>query len=698
MANIFGDDNFDDIYGGAGKRIGAILARQDKTRGQNRDRELIANALVAVLGSKKSAMQEETNDTISQLKDQYSLILKGVENDYKNARNNQLRTDLVSFNGPDRDSFINNKVARNYENSDLQNHLGGLSWDQLKQSKDPYVREKLNAWKAGETESIINYYTEAQKNPYIAEPLHKIQQLHMDELVAKVNEIKDDPTKKSLFYGAINKIFPGFGADKQAELKLAVQEAEAKTANLNTRRETANKALVDLVNNKLNAKQRKNTKGESFYISNIFDAEDFKNIDLYKKGFAENFEPLFKEDTFSLPIINEQLNVNTESLRSVQPFKNIDKMVVLENTDGDWVVDENAEPLNVLADAVSKQMAMEKKIGDSAGLVRTEEELREAAMQTLVKEGNLAVQEGFWGSTFYFRKPMDLNRHVAYKYNISEDELSNSSNALETEYSNAVTDQERKSDKPVLNQLVDEEISKQIRLVKDQLDKTTDAEVQEDLNIELDRLTSILKQGNPKLRDQEIIKMMINPPENLKGVTAVRIVGNRMEKMTPLGSYSDAQIKEMITKFTDAYGESEELNAVLSGLNKKDVETPTVATQDVYEKFSPMQRNQYDALSKQLVTVDEELKDTENLSQRDLLVLTRRKTVTENAIRKLIESPGLAGIPLRDREEKKITDDLNAIKNQLKFRRSVLSPAEIKELEEKQIDLEEQLQSLTITG
>jgi len=154
----------------------------------------------------------------------------------------------------------------------------------------------------------------------------------------------------------------------------------------------------------------------------------------------------------------------------------------------------------------------------------------------------------------------------------------------------------------------------------------------------------------------------------------------------------------MITKFTDLHGESEELNTILSGLNKKDVETPTVATQDVYEKFSPMQRDQYDALSKQLVKVDEELKDTENLSERDLLVLTRRKTVTENPIRKLIESPGLAGIPLRDREEKKITDDLNAIKNQLKFRRSVLSPAEIKELEEKQIDLEAQLQALTITG
>lgn len=53
MANIFGDDNFDDIYGGAGRRIGALLARQDKRSNKDRDRALLYNFILAGFGAKK---------------------------------------------------------------------------------------------------------------------------------------------------------------------------------------------------------------------------------------------------------------------------------------------------------------------------------------------------------------------------------------------------------------------------------------------------------------------------------------------------------------------------------------------------------------------------------------------------------------------------------------------------------------------
>ena len=122
--------------------------------------------------------------------------------------------------------------------------------------------------------------------------------------------------------------------------------------------------------------------------------------------------------------------------------------------------------------------------------------------------------------------------------------------------------------------------------------------------------------------------------------------------------------------------------------------TPTVATPDIYDQFTNMQRGQYNNATRQLNEVKEQLKDTTNLSINELNSLNRNKDKLENRLRNLIENPGLG---LVNREEKRLKEELNGIKRQLRFNKNFLKPSEITELEDQQKNIERQLQEFTPT-
>jgi len=132
-------------------------------------------------------------------------------------------------------------------------------------------------------------------------------------------------------------------------------------------------------------------------------------------------------------------------------------------------------------------------------------------------------------------------------------------------------------------------------------------------------------------------------------------------------------------------------------LEESPVMTPTVATPDIYDQFTNMQRGQYDNATRQLNEVEEQLKDTTNLSTNELNSLTRKKDQLENRLRDLIENPGPV-IVVVNREEKRLKEELNGIKRQLRFNKNFLKPSEITELEDQQKNIERQLQEFTTTG
>lgn len=570
MANIFGDDNFDDIYGGAGKRIGAILARQDKSRSKDIDRALLYNFILAGFGAKKSAMQEERDSTIDELKTNSSLILEGVKGTYNNERNTQLRKDLAQLSGPDRDTFINNKITSRYQNSDLQRQLNNLSLEELNQkmSRNPDLRNVYNDWFNNEKTKVLSYYDEAKNNPYVTETLSTLQQPYLNKLIAQVNEIENDPTKTSLFYAAINKMFPGFGADKQIKLATEVKKYDDMITAQEAKRTSANKKLLDAVTMAVSQPKTKTSGGE-FIIepTYLISKEDLNKIDSFRKHSLDQLETttLYKNNKYNIPTMGTNFNINTNNKITKEIFSNIKDIQVLEmDESGKLIVNENANPLNAISSAVGDLMVHENALARGEERLANIENLHERAIQQLVEDGHFVSFDSWkpFDETIYFIKPAALG----YEVPLTDNTKDSVSNSVKTNIEANKQKQDRKQPRNNMNDVLDNYLSNEMENIKTRLDATTNEDERSDLNVELDRLTSVVKNTNPKLRNKELIKLIISPPDNLKGMV---IVNDNNQKLPKLGEATNQEIIKMIGGFKSQFGQDEELNNILETLERK---------------------------------------------------------------------------------------------------------------------------------
>ena len=116
-----------------------------------------------------------------------------------------------------------------------------------------------------------------------------------------------------------------------------------------------------------------------------------------------------------------------------------------------------------------------------------------------------------------------------------------------------------------------------------------------------------------------------------------------------------------------------------------------VPTQDEINELADMPKAMVTSSLKQLEKVNVELENTDNLTSKELNILTRKKLNLQNAISKNL---GRTPVSLRNLNEKKLTDKLNGLKTKQRFQLQNMTLEEQKKLNEEINDIEQQLQQL----
>ena len=680
MAN----DLFSKVYGTAGAQVGALLARNKKVS----FKDLRPTLLLGIINEASANKNKDVDDSIEELKAQMGLRSEKVKSEYNNERNTLNRKEYYQYKNPiNRDNFLNEKIKTRYESSSLKESLGGLSYDELLKSKDPNIKTAFSGFKKEEQKMLVDYYDALEKDPYVSMPIQDIQQLQLDHAVSLANQIKDDPTKTSLFYSAIDKIFPGLNANNKTKLKLAVEETQSKLNEINSARDAVQKELTAMYSTKPTA--TKDTEGNVIYRPFAVDQEVFNDANKMSKDISKNFAS-FLTDEFSIPVVDNQNNKLTEQVTS--PFKDIKNVEVeIYNPETKtYEVNKNLSAQSEISSAIANIVAMEKQVDKIAGVVppRQDSELYNDAMQTLVTNGNIVIK----GSGYFdgakrtvFQKPTDLMSIYSTTDEIPPI-MQNYINALQTDMNVAENQKDEKAPKVEVDKFVTELTTKRIDEITNDLENEQDPERIEDLNNERDRLTDTLKGTNQKLVDQTRLRFLIAPPKEDIG-KVVYVQGQKFK----LGEMPKENQIAAVNAFTALYGESDVLNTLISMEDEEDTKTitPITASKEVLDKFTPNQLQQYNSKNEELKQIEIDLQDTRNLSKQDIVLLNVKKDRIENSIRKLIEGPliSFAGLTPEERERKAIEQDLKVVNNQLQDS-DRFSPNELEDLKERQKELE----------
>ena len=119
-----------------------------------------------------------------------------------------------------------------------------------------------------------------------------------------------------------------------------------------------------------------------------------------------------------------------------------------------------------------------------------------------------------------------------------------------------------------------------------------------------------------------------------------------------------------------------------------------VPTQDEINELADMPKAMVTSSLKQLEKVNIELENTDNLTSKELNILTRKKLNLQNAISKNLGRTPASLPSLRNLNEKKLTDKLNGLKTKQRFQLQNMTLEEQKKLNEEINDIEQQLQQL----
>jgi hypothetical protein len=678
------DDLFSKVYGTSGAQVGALLARNKKVS----FKDLRPALLLGVINEASANKNKDVDDSIEELKAQMGLRSEKVISQYNNERNTLNRKEYYQYKNPiNRDNFLNEKIKTRYESSSLKESLGGLSYDELLKSKDPNIRNAFAGFKKEEQKMLVDYYDALEKDPYVSMPIQDIQQLQLDHAVALANQIKDDPTKTSLFYSAIDKIFPGLNANNKTKLKLAVEETQSKLNEINTARDTVQKELTAMYSTKPIA--TKDTEGNLIYRPFAVDQEVFNDANNIRKDIIKNFES-FANDEFNIRVLDPQNNELTKQITT--PFKNFKnaEVEVYNPETKTYEVNKNLSVQAEVSSAIANIVAMEKQVDKIAGIVppRQDNELYNDAIQTLVNNGNIVIKGSGYldgAKRTVFQKPNDL-MEIYSTTNEIPPVMQNYINALHTDMNVAENQKDEKAPKVEVDAFVTNLTTKRIDEITNDLENEQDPERIEDLNNERDRLTDTLKGTNQKLVDQTRLRFLIAPPKEDIG-KVVYVQGQKFK----LGEMPKENQIAAVNAFTALYGESDVLNTLISMEDEEDTKTitPITASKEVLDKFTPNQLQQYNSKNEELKQIEIDLQDTRNLSKQDIVLLNVKKDRIENSIRKLIEGPliSFAGLTPEEKERKALEQDLRVVNNQLQDS-DRFSPNELEDLKERQKELE----------
>jgi len=600
--------------------------------------------------------------------EEYDLIIKDYEERYN--QNNTLRNEINKFNSIDRENFLNKKVMENYNTSNLRRTLG-KSYEDLE--AHPVLRKQLFDWQEEEKKELIDYYTKIQEDPFVTKSFASLSKPVLDELQAKLYELKNDPTNTSLFLKGINKIFPNmFGtAAKQAQLAGAVTEAEGKRKD--------QEKFSNSVNTKIQEYYSNNQ--DKIFEDNVGYIVSYDNVSKNLENTKKDLYPKLSE------IGNKMYSLASIDGKTIQddrrPFRKVNEIEILKYdvNKNQYVLDKNANPQDVAATMISKLALMYKAEDDAliADKIKSPadaysmSDLYNLAIDDLVNTGHLGKRAGRTGK-IYLKRPVS---YAGFQNRMIPEELFNVVNSLETD-----EDIYKRNQKTIdYNNMINTELDNQIIRLTQQRETIEDIEQKENINNQLDILTSAKAGDNIKLRDEILLQKIENPSEDDMG-KAIEIGGN----VLILGQVDENTKNIFRNEFKKNYGSSVNVPTVSQEkeIGEEEIDTFVLPTQEQIDELAAQPK----ALVRQAITryneINEKLKDTENLSQVQIDALDIQKKRIEDTINdNLGRIPyDFSGVPnVYERQQ------LRGIERLLKNPER-LSPARIKELEKEKKELE----------
>ena len=651
-----------------GQLAGAILARRKQTTSDEKKKAIGATILLETLNAFKNREKQNLVEETNNFKQEADLILKDYEERYN--QNNNTRNEINLFNSVNRENFLNKKIIDNYNTSDFRRTIG-KSYDEME--ANPALREQLFEWGNKEKERLIEYYNKVQEDPFVTHTFSSLSKPVLDELNAKIDSLEDDPTKRSVLLKGLNKIFPNmFGtAEKQAQLANAVTKAE----NKRIEQEKFSKSINDKLKNHYSDNQ--NLEFQNNVVSIVSYDSVSKNLEKTKKDLY--------------PVINEIGN-KMYSLKSIdgktiqedrKPFRKVKEIEVLkyDANKNQYVLDRNANPQDVATTMISKLALMYKAEDDALiadGIKSPQDaysmsDLYNLAIDELANTGHLGKRTGRTGK-IYLKRPISYSQ---FQNRMIPEELFNVVNSLETE-----EDIYKRNQKTIdYNNMINTELDNQIIRLTQQRETIEDIEQKENINNQLDILTSAKAGDNIKLRDKILLQKIENPSEDDMG-KAIQIGGN----VLILGQVDEDTKNIFRNKFIENYGSSVDVPTVSQEkeIGEEEINTFVLPTQEQIDELAAQPK----ALVRQAITkyneINERLKDTENLSQVQIDSLNMQKKKIEDTINNnLGRIPyDFSGVP-NVYEKQQLRGIERLLKNPER-----LSPARIKELEKEKEELE----------
>tara|TARA_R100001129_G_scaffold186490_1_gene178437 strand:+ start:3864 stop:5678 length:1815 start_codon:yes stop_codon:yes gene_type:complete len=390
-------DEFEKFGGGQfGQVAGALLARkgtQDRRQFQNALKASIAlNIFAGLKNNQKQQYLKEEED----IKEEYERLTKGNKEIWELGQTDREALRKYEKGGLERQEYLRNYAVQKYNSSDpaiaSQVFVDGNGLATSKRNMGQYILPIIKQYELAEAERMENL----KVNPtYTAKTFDEFNEDTLNEMQIKLEALENDPTKRSLFKKALNKIF-GYGAAEIAEYDTAIKRAVAQRKERNKYIDFADdyiKAKVSGSNIDLNNSIAVNVNA----IAQALDNPNYK-IDLKEHNrYAGTIGNYLEKDKFASLELDTYRgnNLVNEDVADILTSSNLSldgKLKVIDtqgnprpNTSASAVISNDAAKLVGYFKFLQKEANEEGLLKENQ--IKTDQELAAEALRFLAKDG-----------------------------------------------------------------------------------------------------------------------------------------------------------------------------------------------------------------------------------------------------------------------------------------------------------------------
>ena len=218
--SIFDDSRF-------GQVAGSLLARRRKVDSRDRNEALLLSALLSGFTSRQETLQENLTNNLTDLSDKYQDIFQTNRDIYNSQENIKARAEFKQYQ-TDKEAYLDFKSKELFDaDLNMQNALGPNPSKTLAGTRD-LTNESIEAYRAimADKRQLAEQFILAKsKSPVVTAPtFSQYNAAAKAEYLAARNQLRDDPTKKSVLANMFDGIF-GTGASKKIELEESLEES-----------------------------------------------------------------------------------------------------------------------------------------------------------------------------------------------------------------------------------------------------------------------------------------------------------------------------------------------------------------------------------------------------------------------------------------------------------------------------------------